>query len=363
MQEIRFVAVAEFGNPEYQRFSELTKYDTEHPLHMLHDYVVQYYGGLRKDVLLLFCDEKRREALYSQVGSNPEAGVRNEWYRRFVRLLQCNASAEWYEMYCMDVGEKTDGYRQYFNNQLVVYAEQGYEAERVKNIFLECDAAYLLEYQIRQSKLKMDIPDEVDNEICEEVVSCEEKTSGTASQESSQEQINLLAAVLEGQRQIRNMLENVLNKPEMEKGIEVSSEIETDETELETAQEEIGYNQEAVLEETGEQSVEEESKEVMMLVPEKEKAFRIASLFQQIRLKRKSIQLRKLEPKLQMQELALLMKNKAFSPAAMKLVRNLIDYDVSLEFLYTIIAEGKNAENQLQLMYEFISYQPNETTE
>lgn len=361
MQEIVFVAVEELEKPEYQGFIAMGEFEREHPLHMFYDYVMQFYGGLREDVLRFFCDEANRTDLCKHIGKNPEPAVRNEWYRRMVRLLQCNAPASWYELCCVEAAGKGEGYRQYFITQLAGYAEQGYKAEEVKKIFLQCNAAYLLEYQVRQLINANDIQEEVD-EYFEDTEVSEENRADNSSE--NQEYVKILSEVLEGQNEIKKMLESVFDKAPEEC---IAEEI--------IVEEEILLNEPEVKEEERRDASEEEGQVIEEKVYDEEndleirtdstkgKAFWIATLFQQIRLKRKSVQLRKMDSKQQVQELALLMKNKNFLPEDMRLVRNLINQDVSTEFLYTIIAEEREAVTQLQQMYEFISYQSDEITE
>ena len=357
MEEIKFVAVEEVEMLGYHGFFEMKKYEKEHPLHMLHDYIMQYYGGLREDVLLLFCDESRRNKLYRCIGEGQEPGTRNEWYRRLVRLLQCNAEAKWYELYYSEEGGKTEGYRQYYMNQLAGYAEMGLSAELVDAVYRECSAAYLLEFKLRQLMRKAEMPDRKDN-ISEENETAVKVEVCTDADELSV-QTELLTAVLRGQEQIRKMLEQTFKKSSEAIILEEAGKTgELEEVDEETTKEK---ESDPVIEGAEEQEPERHTEirqEEPVMEKSKEKAFKIASLFQQIRLKRKSVQLRKLDPKQQIQELALLMKSKNYLPEDMQIVRNLMNQDVSLEFLYTIIAEETESVKLLQQMYEFISYRP-----
>ena len=364
MDEIRFVALGALKSAEYQNFLEIEQYEKDHPLHMLYDYIRQYYGGLREDVLLMLCDENKRDRLYKAIGKDQEPGMKNEWYRRMVRLLQCNAEPGWYELYCIE-DEKPEGYRQYYFNQLAAYAELGLSAGQVANVYRECEAAYLLEFRIRQMAKEAKLPEKVEFDSREEKTVIKEQNE-IIKEPVLQEQTELLTSVLKGQEQIREMLESVLMKSpeedvkqEEREAINKTDEVVLDIPEEKEAWEETAAQPEAEKNQEPELPQAETLKETQMK-QEREKAFKMASLFQQIRLKRKTVRLRKMEPKQQIQELALLMKNKNYSPEEIKVVRNLMNLDVSMEFLYTIISEETESVTQLRQMYEFISYQPAE---
>ena len=363
MKKISFVSVEELSNPEYRDFSAMEQYDKEHPLRMFFDYIIQFYGGLREDVLKFFCNKTNREHLCKYIGKNPEPAVRNDWYRRLVRLLQCSASAAWYELCCMDMNEKGEGYRQYFMTQLAGYAEQGYSAEEVKMIFLRCNVAYLLEYQIRELREKED-PSECIEESANEITHPMDDKEEFFQDKQNQEYFKMMTEVLEGQKRMQKLLESAFfSMPEecIDEDIRPEATTLLPEPEFEEVNE-IS----TVIEETEETVIQEREEEVVSEIQEEsnlEQSFWLANLFQRIRYKRKTVQLRKMDSKQQIQELAILMKNKNFQSEDMRVVRNLIDQDVSMEFLYTIIAEEQEATKQLKQMYEFISYQPAGVTE
>ncbi|MBO5353019.1 MAG: hypothetical protein J6A77_06935 [Lachnospiraceae bacterium] len=367
MSEIKFVTVKDLEKEEYQGFSLLTEYEKDHPFHMLYEYIVQFYGGLREDVLYFLSNGKKLNQLNQCIGSIQEPGIRNEWYRRLVRLLQCNAEAEWYELYCMEDAGKTEGYRQYFLNQLAGYAEQGIEAGKVREIYQECDAAYLLEYKIRCVVKKVMTEDESEIEIKEQA----EDIAGELSQDvmlqeqTESEQTDILQTLLENQKTIQGLLERMLSTPVRNDREEVYQRTEEMEisTEAEQKVEECSTDTKEKVEETVSEERKDEFSIAEAAVEHKEKAFRIAHLFQQIRLKRKSVQLRKMDSTLQLQELVLLMRKKLFSSEDIAVVRKMLDLEVSLEFLYSLINEEKEPVKQLQQMYEFMTYQPESAEE
>ena len=366
MEEIRFVAVGEMEQSVYLEFAALTTYEKEHPLHMLYDYLMQFYGGLREDVLQFFCDSKKVDMLYQSMGDVQEAGARNEWYRRMVRLLQCSAEAGWYELYCTKPDGKPEGYHQYFLNQLAGYAEQGYPVEKVKTIYQECTAAYLLEYRIRC--LVKRIPEECRTDaLALENMVCEVKS----------EQTEMLLAILENQKSMQRVLESLLYKSQLSEEVHPEEESTAEEEvvpeklvqgEAEEEIEEIEEGALVVVQESTEVLVkesdgDEEIAKIEPVMEGKEKAMWIAHLFQQIRLKRKSVQLRKLDSSQQLQELVILMQKKKFSPEDFAVVRKMMDKEISLEFLYTVINEEKEPVKQLQQMYEFLVYQAEQIEE
>lgn len=373
MEEIRFVAVDEMEQSVYLEFAALTTYEKEHPLHMLYDYLMQFYGGLREDVLQFFCDSKKVDMLYQSMGDVQEAGARNEWYRRMVRLLQCSAEAGWYELYCTKQDGKPEGYHQYFLNQLAGYAEQGYPVEKVKTIYQECTAAYLLEYRIRC--LVKRIPEEcrTDAPALENMV-CEVKQERETPEEVKSEQTEMLLTILENQKSMQRVLESLLYKLQLsedvhpEEEITVEEEVVPEELVQGEAEEETEEGTLVVVQESTEAIVkesdgDEEIAKTEPVLEGKEKAMWIAHLFQQIRLKRKSVQLRKLDSSQQLQELVILMQKKKFSPEDFAVVRKMMDKEISLEFLYTVINEEKEPVKQLQQMYEFLVYQAEQIEE
>ena len=147
MERIEFVAVADMDMEEYPVFATLSNFEKEHPLRRLYEYIMYYYGGVRKDVLLFLSDEGSILRLSGIIEESTETGLKNEWYRRLVRLLQCNAEADWYRLYLMDT-DKSRGYIQYFLNQVATYAEMGKPVDEVRRLFLECDAGCFLEYEV-----------------------------------------------------------------------------------------------------------------------------------------------------------------------------------------------------------------------
>ncbi|MBP3609693.1 MAG: hypothetical protein J6J42_05085 [Lachnospiraceae bacterium] len=57
------------------------------------------------------------------------------------------------------------------------------------------------------------------------------------------------------------------------------------------------------------------------------------------------------------------MRKKFFSSEDIAVVRKMLDLEVSLEFLYSLINEEKEPVKQLQQMYEFMTYQPESAEE
>lgn len=368
--------------PQYEEFHLLTGFDKEHPLHRFYDYIFQFFGGIREDVLLFFCESATIKQLAELVEASRDASLRNEWYRRFIRLLQCNAEKEWYQMFFLS-GDKHSGYIQYFFNQLPTYAESGVSSEEVKRLFLENNAAYLLEYQIRELLQKERRKEEVqDNDYQEESLD----RSATESMQKPQEKETpepldylqkLMEPVLESQKNIQTMLQCILSQKNASEEILQSSIPTVLENIEEVASERFSENMEEVVsdsfsEEIGqlqtelpemEQPKTEYSETAKEKEPEetyrkeKENALRFARLFQQIRIKRKKVQLRKLDRTRQLQELVTLMQKEDFSMEEMKLVRSLIEHEISLEFLYVVIAEEQEAKTKLRQMCEFLEQQ------
>lgn len=347
MKECRFIVAEELDNTSYEVFHKFAGYEKEHPLHRLHEYVMQYFGGIREDVLEFFCDSEAMEELSDLIGEGQDPGLKNEWYRRLVRLLQCNAGPDWYRMFCIKAEEKPKGYVQYFLNQLASYAELGVPAELVRRLFTECNAAYLLEYKVRQTGK-------------EEEETCEERqmpAEGTSIEQ-------MLQPLLEGQRKVQDMLELMLQGKagqEEREGIQKGN----------SAEEECAAKENSELPSAGPDIVPEKTdtkKETMEEADgrakgkeaeeRRERAYRRASLFQQVRIKRKSVQLRKMDQKRQLQELIVKMTQEKFTTEDMGIVRGLIGHDISLEFIYTVISEEKESAKKLKQMYEFLSYQP-----
>lgn len=369
MEEIIFVSVEELEKPEYESFAGLLKYDREHPLHRLHDYIMQFYGGLRKDVLEFLCDKENVRNLAFVIDSSQDVGLKNEWYRRLTRLLQCHAEPGWYRLCCVNL-DKPQGYIQYFLNQLPGYAEQGIPVKRAENLLKECSAAYLLEYKIRtMGRVEAERCQE-DNELLIEK-SEEPENRKEVVQNTPEELKKVLLPLMESQNQIQSMLQDLLKKgidDVPEKRMEAINDIEEgmpDECIEEIRQsgnEEIQEEKGEILhEENKEEKLNEEAKRSQEAY--KENAFQFAKLFQQIRIKRKSVRMRKMDHTQQLQELISKMNKEGFSTEDMKVVRNLIDKEVSLEFLYSIIAEEQEAIKKLRQMYEFINYQQETTAE
>lgn len=372
--------------PQYEEFHLLTGLDKEHPLHRFYDYILQFFGGIREDVLLFFCESGNIKQLAELVEAPKDVSLRNEWYRRFIRLLQCNAEKEWYQMFFLS-GDKPSGYIQYFFNQLPTYAESGVSSEEVKQLFLENNAAYLLEYQIRgllkKGRGKEEVQDNDHQEESLDGISTEsiQKPQEKETPENLDYLQKLMEPVLESQKNIQTMLQRILsqknasgeilqssiptvlenmedvssdNFPEdmqkmgsaiiPEKQEEAKGQLQTELVEME--QPETEYSEPA-----------EEKEPEKIYRTEKENALRFARLFQQIRIKRKKVQLRKLDRTRQLQELVTLMQKEDFSMEEMKLVRSLIEHEISLEFLYVVIAEEQEAKTKLKQMCEFLEQQ------
>lgn len=340
MKEIEFITV---GDPQYERLTILQHYDREHPLHRLYDYVTQYYGGIRRDVLEFYCDESARNQLAELIAEAQEPGLRNEWYRRLIRLLQCNAEADWYRMYLISGEDKPRGYHQYYRNQLASYAEMGIPVKRLKQLYDDYTAAYLLEYRVRSYKnIEEGMP--------------AESINGLAEQKPMEELLQqMLQPMLKGQEKVQEMLELLVQEKKESKEQRVDSQ-----NKLEAAAE-------SEKKQKPEENPEEREERDSYDTPEEraesevgaynEHALRLAKLYQQIRLKRKAVQLRKMDPKQQLQELVIKMIQLRFSADDMEIVRGLINYDVSLEFLYTLISsEETDPVKRLKQMYEFMSY-------
>lgn len=389
MENISFVTSEELMQPQYEEFHLLTGLDKEHPLHRFYDYILQFFGGIREDVLLFFCESGNIKQLAELVEAPKDVSLRNEWYRRFIRLLQCNAEKEWYQMFFLS-GDKSSGYIQYFFNQLPTYAESGVSSEEVKQLFLENNAAYLLEYQIRGLLKKEGRKEEVQDGIPTESI---QKPQEKETPENLDYLQKLMEPVLESQKNIQTMLQCILSQknaseellqnsiPTAEKNMEdvisdnftenmedvVSDNFPEDMQKMGSAiipekQEEAkGQLQTELLEteqpETEYSETAEEKEPEKIYRTEKENALRFARLFQQIRIKRKKVQLRKLDRTRQLQELVTLMQKEDFSMEEMKLVRSLIEHEISLEFLYVVIAEEQEAKTKLKQMCEFLEQQ------
>lgn len=347
MKEWRFIAAEEMDKPPYERFQKLAGYEKEHPLHRLYEYVMQYFGGIREDVLEFFCDEEALAELSGLIEEGQDLGLKNEWYRRLVRLLQCNAGPDWYRMFCIKAEEKPKGYVQYFLNQLAGYAEMGIPAELVRRLFAECNAAYLLEYKVRQTGKEEEGP-------------CEERQMPEEGPSIEQ----MLQPLLEGQRKVQDMLELMLQGKEEQK--------ERGETQRENKEEEECATKENLGLPSAEPDIVPEEADTKQEAADaadgrmqggeaeerRERAYRRANLFQQIRIKRKSVQLRKMDQKQQLQELIVKMTQEKFTTEDMGIVRGLIGHDISLEFIYTVISEEREPVKKLRQMYEFLSYHP-----
>ena len=365
MEQLPFVSVEELEQPQYINFSILAEYEEEHPLRRFYEYIWQYYGGLRADVAAYFCDISNIKQLEEQIEENQEVGLRNEWYRRFVRLLQCNAQAEWYALFCSKE-DKPNGYLQYFKNQLVGYAEQGFSVETVKRVFQECNVAYLLEYKIHQTKEEKVMLEKIEETFSEEVnvEKSEEIKERKAEEKTVLESIQqMMQPLLEGQQKMIEIVSLLqLNGKESVKETKtiipvqefppvelIEEESQRTEIEIEEALEK--QEQSNVISEVKEKAECQEE------FQEKRTSWNIAHLFQQIRLKRKSAQVKKMNKKQQLQEIVMQMQQRDFSVEDMEVVRNLIEFDVTLPFLYAVITTGEEPVSQLRKMYEFLSYQ------
>lgn len=356
MKEIEFITV---DDPQYERLTILQHYDRDHPLHRLYDYVSQYYGGLRRDVLNFFCDDAARNQLAKLIAEAQEPGLRNEWYRRLIRLLQCNAEADWYRMYLASGENKSRGYQQYFCNQLCSYAEMGIPVNRLRELYADCTAAYQLEYRVRT------------NDIIEDGMTSEAVTSEKMQESSEQTPMTellqqLLQPMLEGQEKVQGMLETLLQE---KKGLKEQREDSKNQSQQAPAsieeKQKPGENPEEKEEpgtydasESGPEERAEGEREAC-----NEHALKLAKFYQQLRLKRKAVLLRKMDPKQQLQELVIRMTQLRFSAADMAIVRGLISYDVSLEFLYTLISSEPTPTPRLKQIYEFLAYRQQEKTE
>lgn len=392
MEDVSFVASEGLMQPQYEAFHLLAEYDREHPLHRFYDYILQFFGGIREDVLQLFCESEKIKQLAELLEASRDAGLKNEWYRRLIRLLQCNAEAEWYQMFLLTTEDKSSGYVQYFFNQLPAYAESGVSCEKVKQLFLENKAAYLLEYQIHELLRKERREEKTEENECQKL---EPKLVVLENVPKLQEQPNLkplaewqklMEPLLESQKNIQTMLQDVLSQRKEPKEILQSpisnvlgnmEEVASDDVsenmgnmisdDVPADFENILVQQLQTTEVSVKESLETETPEIAeekevgeTYRQEKENALRFARLFQQIRIKRKKVQLRKLERTRQLQELVTLMQKKGFSMDEMQLVRSLIEREVSLEFLYVIIEEEIDAGTKLKQMCEFLEKQQEE---
>lgn len=360
MEEIKFVDIGYLSDSEMEAFGHLTDYEKEHPFHRLHDYVMQFYGGLREDVFRFLCDEGSVKKLAASISLSQEPGLQNEWYRRLIRLLQCNAEVEWYQLFFIS-DDKSPGYVQYFWNQLAGYAESGAMVQDVKAAYRECNAAYLLEYRVRCSKeKKRELWQQAE---VKENVEFEEKEENLAENQGQLIETlrEMLEPVMEGQRQILDKLQstNYLNGYTVEtKAVdadEVFAEVEASEEKESIEAEKLAADIQAV----GENEAEKEDGEKIEIVHKEEKsqlekALHFAKLFQQIRIKRKSVRLRRMDQKQQLQELVIQMNKDGFSSDDMGIVRSLIDKEVSLEFLYAVIVGEQEPVKVLKQMLDFL---------
>lgn len=357
MERIEFVAVADMDMEEYPVFATLSNFEKEHPLRRLYEYIMYYYGGVRKDVLLFLSDEGSILRLSGIIEDSTEPGLKNEWYRRLVRLLQCNAEAEWYRLYLMDT-DKSRGYIQYFLNQVATYAEMGKPVNEVRRLFLECDAGCFLEYEVSLiGKKEYDTihePQPGEKDTANEMEP--EKLDVPAPSSEKKEWEEILAPVLDGQRELQKMLQLVLNTK-----TEVSHEnVGFEVVEMEEQCFEVGNSNLSEVEEPEEESVESMEKIELQrnsnVSFNREHAVSFANLFQRIRVKRNSNRLRKLDRMQQLQEVVVAMSDKNFTTKEMGIVRKLIDKDVSLAFLYPVIQEN-DAVEKLGKMLDYLEYQ------
>lgn len=365
MEQIEFVSIEELKQQQYKNFLKLSDFESDHPLHRLYVYVMQYYGGLRKDVVEFFCDIDCMKRLAHVIETDKGLGLWNEWYRRMVRLLQCHACAEWYQLFCY-TENKPICYTQYFQNQLVAYAEQELNVFEVKEIFLKNQAAYLLEYESRQLKKKAETEikqielgkQEVHKDVEQPHV---EMQSNLLDIQSIIQ--NMMKPMIDSQNQLQEMLRTALNCEIREEGDDkilekITPNQSKEEKDVLIVADGIDGWKEDALQTIPDTYVEKEQDADTQNRQEKiNHYFKVAKLFQQTRIKRKVAQMKRMDKKQQVQELVLQMNQKEFSTDDISLVRNLMQLDVSLELLCSIVMLENEPVERLKKIYDFLSYE------
>lgn len=365
MEQIEFVSIEELKQQQYKNFLKLADFESDHPLHRLYVYVIQYYGGLRKDVVEFFCDTDSMKKLARMIEADKGIGLWNEWYRRMVRLLQCHASAEWYGLFCF-TENKPICYTQYFQNQLVSYVEQELNVFEVKEVFLRNQVAYLLEYEIRQLKKKdktgVEQTEFGKHKIHNDVEPIRVETQGNFPDIQSILQ-SMMKPMIDSQNQLQEMLRTALNCEIREEGDDKTSEKITpnqseEEKDALIVADGIDGWKEDTLPTIPDAYVEKEQDADTQNRQEKiNHYFKVAKLFQQTRIKRKVAQMKRMDKKQQVQELVLQMNQKEFSTEDISLVRNLMQLDVSLELLCSIVMLENEPVERLKKIYDFLSYE------